>query len=124
MVSYAQIKLNGSYVATKINYLSGDELPEDNILKYTYVKYTFNNQDQIGISSVYYENGTSYSFTIKGNRLIVKNEAGSIINIMKIMEIKDDKLILVSSSASGSLEDPWAIKYTLYKEELIQKICI
>ncbi len=121
LLSHAQIKLNGSYVATKINYLSGDELPDDNILKYTYVKYAFGNKDQIGISSVYYENGTSYSFAIKGNRLIIKSEVGSVMNTLKIMESTEDKLVLVSSSASGSLEDPWAIKYTFYKEEFIQK---
>lgn len=32
LVGYAQIKLNGSYVAAKINYLSGDKLPDDNNL--------------------------------------------------------------------------------------------
>lgn len=121
LVGYAQIKLNGSYVAAKINYLSGDELPDDNILKYTYVKYAFNNQDQIGISSIYYENGTPYLFSIRGNRLIIKSEAGSVINTMKILENTEDKLVLVSSSTGGSLEDPWAIKYTFYKEEFIQK---
>lgn len=120
MDSHAQIRLNGSYVATKVNYLSGDELPEDNILKYTYVKYTFSNQNQIGISGVYNEKGTSYLFSISGNRLIIKSEAGSVMNTMKIMENNADKLVLVSSSAQGSLEDPWAIKYTLYKEEFIQ----
>ncbi|TKC63675.1 hypothetical protein FBD94_04810 [Pedobacter hiemivivus] len=118
--SHAQVKLNGSYVATKVNYLSGDELPEDNILKYTYLKYTFSNQDQIGISGVYYEKGTPYLFAISGNRLIIKSEVGSVMNTLKIMENNADKLVLISSSASGSLEDPWAIKYTLYKEQFIQ----
>ncbi len=121
LAGYAQIKLNGSYIATKISYLSNDELPEDNILKYTYVKYTFSNINQISCSGVYYERGTPYLFVINGNHLIVKSEAGSVMNTMKIMESTADKLVLVSSSANGSLEDPWAIKYTLYNEQFIQK---
>lgn len=44
-----------------------------------------------------------------------------MINTMKIMESTADKLVLVSSAANGSLEDPWALKYTLYSEQLIQK---
>jgi hypothetical protein len=46
LLSRAQTSLNGSYVATKINYLNGDELQDDNLLKYTYVKYTFSNGNQ------------------------------------------------------------------------------
>lgn len=119
--SQAQIKLNGSYVATKVTYLSDDELPEVNILKYTYLKYTFSNPNQIHISGVYYEKGNPYLFAIRGNHLFIKSEAGAVINTMKIMENTADKIVLVHSPANGSLEDPWAIKYTLYSEELLQR---
>lgn len=118
--SDAQIKLNGSYIATKITYLNNEELPEDNILKYTYVKYTFSNIDQISSSGVYYERGTPYLFIINGNYLIVKSKAGIAMNIMKIMESTSDKLVLVSSPANHLLADPLAIKYTLYNEQFIQ----
>jgi len=121
LVSTAQTKLGGSYVATSVSFLSDDELPDNNILKYTYVKYTFIGPDQISTSGVYYEKGTPYRYTIQGNRLIIKSEVGAVINTMKIMESTPDKLILVSGAANGSLEDPWAIKYTLYKEERIQE---
>ena len=119
--SYAQTKLNGSYVATKVSYLSDEELPDENILKYTYVKYTFSGDDKLAFSNVYYENGRSYLYTIRGNQLSIKSEVGAVMNTMKIMENTANKLVLVSSAANGSLEDPWAIKYTLYKEEFIQK---
>lgn len=121
LTNQAQIKLNGSYIATKINYLSGDELPEDNILKYTYLKYTFSNSYQISSSGTYYERGVSYPFTISGTHLIIKSEAGAVMNKMKILESTADKLVLVSGSVNGSLEDPWAVKYTLYSEQFIQK---
>lgn len=121
VVSYAQIKLNGSYIATKICYLNDEELPEDNALKYAYVKYTFSNSDQISWSGVYFDRGTPFPFVIDGKRLIVKSEAGYMINIMKIMESTAEKLVLVCSSENGSLEDPLAIKYTLYNEQFVQK---
>jgi hypothetical protein len=121
MTSRAQTTLNGIYVAEKVSYLSGDELPDDNILKYTYVKYTFSNANQINISGVYSEKGTPMLFEINGNRLILKNEEGSIMNTLKILESSADKLVLVSSTARGELDDPWALRYTLYKEEIYQK---
>lgn len=118
---YAQFKPNGSYVATKVTYLSGDELPDDNILKHSYVKYTFSPQDRINISTSYDELGTPFLFEIRENILFVKSETGSIINTLKILENTNNKLVLISSAARGELDDPWAIKYTLHKEEFIQK---
>lgn len=120
LLSRAQTSLNGSYVATKINYLNGDELQDDNLLKYTYVKYTFSNGNQMAISGVYYENGSLFSFVINEDHLVVKSAAGAVMNTMKILERTDNRLVLVNGSVNGSLDDLWAIKYTLYKEEYVQ----
>jgi hypothetical protein len=117
----AQIKLNGSYVATRVSYLSDENLPDENILKYTYVKYTFTPDGQIGITGSYEEKNTEYFFTVSGNRLFIKSSAGAIVNTLKIMESSEDKLILISGSVTGALDDPKSIKYTLYNEKLIQK---
>jgi hypothetical protein len=117
----AQTKLTGSYVATKVSYLSGEDLPDENIIKYTYVKYTFTPDGQIGISGSYDEKNTEYLFEVKGNRLFIKSNVGSLTNTLKIMEASEDKLVLISGSVTGALDDPKAIKYTLYNEKLIQK---
>lgn len=119
--THAQTKLVGSYVATKVNYLSGEDLPDDNILKYTYTKYTFLPDGQIGISGTYENRSTGYFFTVKGNRLIIKTEAGSTINTLRIMESSEDKLVLISGSQTGALDDPHSIQYTLFNEKFIQK---
>ncbi len=118
---YAQSKIVGSYVATKINYLSGEELPDDNILKYTYTKYTFLPDGQIGISGTYENRNTGYFFTVNGNRLIVKTEAGYPVNTLRILESSEDKLILISGSQTGALDDPHSIQYNLFNEKYIQK---
>lgn len=115
----AQVKLSGAYVLSKIDYLNGEELPDDNLLKYTYVKYTFN-QNEISISGTYYENGRPFFFIINGDYLTVRSSTGAVLNTMKVLESTDNRLVLVSGSANGSVEDPWAIKYILYKEEYIQ----
>ena len=120
-LSLAQINLNGAYVATRISYQNGSELQDDNLLKFTYVKYTFSKGNQIGISGVYYENGSPFSFSINGDLLLVKSSAGAVINTMKILEYTGNKLVVVNGSANGTLDDPFAIKYTLYKEEYIQR---
>lgn len=119
--SYAQLKLNGTYVATKITYLSDDELPDEDITKYTYLKYSFNDQHEISISNVFGENGPSYVYTINANTLIIRNNEGTELNSLKILKSTDEILVLVSSPANRSSEDPWAIKYTLHKEELVQQ---
>lgn len=120
-VNYAQVKLNGSYVATRICYLSDDDLPDDNILKYTYVKYTFNGTDQMNFSGVYDEMGSPFLYEIKGDRLVIKSEAGSVINTMRILEQSGNKLVLVSANGQ-SLSDPQALKYILYKEKMLQTV--
>lgn len=117
----AQTKLNGSYIVTAVTYQNGEQLPDENILKHTYVKYTFNDPDQIYISGVYVEKGYQYSYKIKKDRLLIKSEAGSVMNSMKIIDHSNNKLILVSAPANGDLEDPKALKYTFYKEEFFQK---
>jgi tetratricopeptide (TPR) repeat protein len=117
----AQIKLNGTYVATKITYLSDDELPDDNVLKYSYVKYTFSNPDKLNYASVYHDLGTPFLFEVKGNLLLLKNDAGFVMNTMRIIEHTPEKLLLASASQRGDLEDPKAIKYTLHSEKLVQK---
>ena len=65
--------------------------------------------------------GDPLNFLISGDRLILKNTTGSTINTLKILEYTGDKLVLVSAAANGDLDDPWALKYTMFKEELIQK---
>ncbi|GAA4202984.1 hypothetical protein GCM10022289_18550 [Pedobacter jeongneungensis] len=120
----AQIKsgdLSGSWVAGKVNYLSGDDLPDENVLKYTYVKYTFTMPDKMYFSSVYHTLGSELLFELRGNKLLVKSSVGFVMNTLKIMELSKTKLVLVMADANGSLESPTAIRYTFYPEPLVQR---
>lgn len=122
--TFAQTKiadLTGSWIAGKVSYLSDEELPDENVLKYTYVKYTFSPPDRINVSGVYYDFGAEHLFELQGNRLLIRNSAGYVINTLRILESTKDKLILISASRDGDLESPTALKYTYYPELLIQK---
>lgn len=122
--TFAQTKitdLTGSWIAGKISYLSDEELPDENLLKYTYVKYTFSLPDKINVSGIYYDRGPEHLFELQGNRLLIKSSAGYVINTLRILESTKDKLVLVSASSDGDLESPTALKYTYYPEPLIQK---
>lgn len=118
---FAQNKLNSSYVAAKINYLSGEDLPDDNILKYTYVKYTFTPTGEFGSSSAYNDKGLEYLYQVSGNRLMIKTLEGSVINTLRIMEWDNNKMVLVSASATGALDDAMSLQYTFYNEKLVQR---
>lgn len=122
--TFAQTKITdlaGSWIAGKVSYLSDEELPDENLLKYTYVKYTFSLPDRINVSGIYYDLGTEHRFELKGNRLLIKSNAGYVMNTLRILESTKDKLVLVSASGDRNFESPTALKYTCYSEPLIQK---
>lgn len=117
---YAQSKkLEGSYVATKVIYQNGEELEDANVLKYTYTKYTFGPSGQLNVSTAYEEKGSPFKYAVNRDRFTIKSTTGSVLNVMKILELSPAKLVLVSGSVNG-LDDPYAIKYTFHNEQLVQ----
>ena len=120
--SFSQIKANdlyGSWVATKITYLTGEQLPDDNILKYTYLKYTFAAPESMYISNVYYDLGTLMLFNLKQNLIEIRINGGSVVNTVKVLTLEKDKLVIVQDSGMG-LEDHTAISYTFFREKAVQ----
>jgi len=118
----AQIKtsdLYGSWVSSKVSYLSGDELPDENILKTTYVKHTFQAPNKIFTSGIYYDLGRENVFDVSGDRINIRSAEGSIMNTMRVLEVNQDRLVIVQASMHG-LTDPSAIKYTFVKETTLQ----
>lgn len=118
----AQIKtpdLYGAWVATRITYLSGDELPDENILKYTYVKYYFAAPDKLFVSGIYYDWGREGAFDVVGDRINFKTPEGYLMNTLRVLELSTNKLVIVHGSEHG-LTDPWAIKYTFIREQVVQ----
>jgi len=109
----------GSWVKTKLTYKNGAELPDENILKYTYVKYTFESPDKMYISPYYYAIGGQYSFEINNNELVLKSYAGSILNTIRIEELGPDKLVLLQEGRDG-FDDPTSLIYYFTPEPTYQ----
>jgi len=119
---FAQVKTDdiwGSWVKTKLTYKNGSELPEENILRNIYVKYTFTFPDKMNISQDYYENGPQFIFEILNNEIILRTPEGSIINDIRIEELSGDRLVLQQKGYQG-FEDPTALKYTFTRERVFQ----
>jgi tetratricopeptide (TPR) repeat protein len=119
---FAQIKqtdLYGSWVATGITYLNGEVLPDENILKYTYVKYSFGPPNKLFHSSVYHNLGTELLFSLVGDRIKFQNIQGFEMNVVKVLQLDKNTMIIIQAANHG-LTDPKAIKYTLTKEQVLQ----
>ncbi|RZK66269.1 MAG: hypothetical protein EOO85_27070 [Pedobacter sp.] len=111
----------GSWVASNVSYLSGEELPDENVLKYCYTKYTFEAPDKMYFAAVYHILGTEFRYEIKGSRLLVKSTVGYLMNTFRVMELTDKKLVIINADANGSLDSPTSLKYTFYREDFIQQ---
>jgi hypothetical protein len=118
----AQVKpadLYGSWVATGVSYLSGDELPDENILKYSYQKYSFVAPNKFYSSPGYQSLGREMLFSLSGDKVQFKSAEGYVMNVVRILEHEENKLVIVQASVHGHA-DPMAIKYTFHREEVLQ----
>jgi len=111
--------LYGSWVKTNLTYKDGGDLPDENVLKSTYFKYTFTAPDQLNISQLYYENGSQFIFEILNNDILVRTSGGSIINQLHIVELTHNRMVLQAPGRLG-FDDPTALKYTFTREHIFQ----
>ncbi|HWZ16845.1 MAG TPA: hypothetical protein VNW95_16525 [Mucilaginibacter sp.] len=121
--SYAQTKqdnLYNTWVLRKITYKDGSSLPDENPLKFAYMKYTFGYPDRFNFSSVYFEKGIQRSFELKGDYLQLKSPEGTVINTQKIEELGNEKLILLQAGREG-FNDPTSLLFNFVPENIYQE---
>jgi tetratricopeptide (TPR) repeat protein len=119
---YAQPKvkdLNGPWIATSLTYLSGDELPDADLHKYIYLKYTFSDNNLIHTASEYADLGFAEQFETKNNRIIIKSLGGFPTNTFRVLKFSKDSLIIVRGT---TLDAPKSLKYTFVPEMLFQRL--
>jgi tetratricopeptide (TPR) repeat protein len=120
---FAQINptnIYGSWVKTKLTFKDGSELPDENILKSTYVKYVFTEPDKMNISQSYQDNGTPFLFEILNDEILIRTSVGSIINQIRIEKLGADTMVL-QQRGYNSFDDPNALKYYFTRENAYQK---
>ena len=111
--------LIGSWVATKVTFLDGTELPDDNLIKYTYVKYTFRQPDKLNAAGVYNMYGTALLFEVKDNLIYFKSTVGSFLNVLQVVEMGQNNLVLLQRGRNG-FDDPESLKYYFTRETTFQ----
>jgi tetratricopeptide (TPR) repeat protein len=117
---FAQINTDniyGSWVKCKVTYKDGSALPDDNILKYTYIKYVFTQPNDLNLSVVYYEKGGANQFEINNNYLIIKSLQGGLMNTFQIEAIRDT---LILQEARAGADEATSLKYYFIPERAYQ----
>jgi len=123
---YAQFNQDNLYktwVLNKIGYKNGSSLPDDNALKFTYMKYTFGYPDKLNFSLAYFETGTQRSFELKAAYLQLKSPEGTVINTVKIEALDNDNLILLQPGRDG-FNDPGSLLLSFVPENIYQRSII
>lgn len=119
-ILFAQSKnsIYGTWVSCKVTYKDGRSLPDEHILKYTYIKYQFSRSGSLNTSLAYYEQGTESSYEITGGLLYIKFPQGGIMNTYRIESLKDT-LILTQRGLNG-FNDPDACTFYFVPESIYQ----
>lgn len=118
---HAQINtgnLYNTWVLSKITYKDGSALPDENPLKYTYLKYTFEYPKKFRLSLSFSEKGTERSFEIENGYVQLKSPEGTVVNTQKIEELSH-KLVLLQAGNEG-FDDPASLLYTFIPENVYQ----
>ncbi len=112
------VNLYKTWVLSKITYKDGSALPDENPLKYTYLKYTFESPDKFRLSLSFSEKGAERSFEVENGFLQLKSTEGTVINTQKIEELSDTLVLL--QAGKGGLNDPASLLYKLFPKIFIR----
>jgi hypothetical protein len=119
----AQIKpseLLGPWVITDLTFNDGAALPDENPVKYTFVKYTFDASNVIYSTSKAANRGVQAYYQIKKDQLIINSASGAILNTFLISKRGPDTLKILHKGPKG-FADPDALMYTFVREQVVQK---
>jgi len=81
--AFAQVKpseIYGQWVITNITFKDGAALPDENPLKYTFVKYTFDEANKMYSTTKAESRGALTYYQIKKDQLIINNASGVIVS--------------------------------------------
>ncbi|MEJ7559440.1 MAG: tetratricopeptide repeat protein [Pedobacter sp.] len=119
----AQVKpseIFGSWVISSVTFKDGAALPDENLLKYTFVKYTFDEANVMYSTTKAQNRGALTYYQIKKDQLIINNALGEISNNFLISKRGTDTLKILRKGNKG-FADPDALMYTFVRENLFQQ---
>jgi len=114
-------KIYGDWVKTKVEYIDSSELPNENELKYHYLRYTFESSDKYFMSLSFDNKGTALLFALNKNVLEIKNSFGYTTNSFLVSKLTRDELVLIQRGRT-SFSDKDCIRLYFIKESVFQKM--
>ncbi len=112
-----------TWVLKEVRYNDGSELPDENVLKYNYLKYTFTAPNTVNTAFKYFELGNTKLFEIRNRKLIFKTTLGYDVNTMQVEALDENHLVLLESEWD-SFDGPKLLKYYFVSEDAFQKSII
>lgn len=112
-------EIYGDWIKAKVTYLNGTELPDNNVLKYQFLRYSFKDKDKLFLSVKYDNKGSALAFARDSNILQILNSYGDVINSFQIESVSNSELILVQS-VNGAFNDDTCLKYQFINEKTYQ----
>lgn len=109
--------LYGSWVKTKVTYANGDELPDEDPAKCGYQKFIFSEPDMMGITEIYSNHSTPFSFEFSNGDILMKSSAGFVFGKFHLLLLTNEKLVLIRLGFPAPGD---SLKYSFVREKIFQ----
>jgi len=106
----------GDWIKIKVSCFDNTELPNNNAVKFQYLRYTFEKNDKLFMSFAFDDKGTLYNFEKKARIVDVKNSYGYVVNSFMISKLSNDELIIVQKGKNGFTDND-CLKYYFIREK-------
>jgi len=110
------LDISGAWIKTKVTYLDDTEIPDNNAIKFQYLRYTFENSNKLFMSFAFDDKGTAYNFETNAQIIDIKNSFGYIVNSFQISHLSTNELIIVQKGEKG-FSDKDCLKYYFIREK-------
>lgn len=120
-VSQGQInkkQLAGSWIKSKIEFIDGVQLPDEDGLKYQYNRYTFD-KNKVAISTAFADKGTEFNYNIAGNKLDFYLNSGYKTNSYLIEKLTPTELVVLQKGERGFTQND-VLRYYFINENYYQ----
>lgn len=112
-------EIYGDWIKTRVSYLDEAQFPNENILKYQFIRYTFDKDTRFYSSTSFDDMGTAFSYEVNNNIILIMNSYGYITNSFLINKITFNELILIQKGRTG-FNDADCIKFYFTREKTYQ----